>query len=169
MPELINLLIEIQLLFVFIFTCGLPHFWRKHRYNALSDVVLENGRLCMAAILHEQFIKEHPETADIIMSNYSSQSSYELLAALEDNSCDAIVLSSTEFVAAGRLDSEYCSSAAILRDNILFNVDIIIPFGGIDDHGNRYNTSSDRFGYDATIAHFNRMVKYRCKLTLCNG
>ena len=134
---------------------------RVCRYDSLGDVVLNNGVICMPNILHERFVHLHPETVGIINhSNYSTRSSDKLLAALEDESCAAIILSDNEFEAAGRFDADYCTSGAILRDNVLLDADVIIPFGSIAYHGNRYNTSLNRIGYDKLIAHFNQMVQF---------
>jgi len=131
-------------------------------YESLNDVVEENAVLCVPHILVSAFLQTYPETFDALYRSGDFTDRYHnatmLLDLLQEGTCEAVVITDIDYEAAGGVDSDYCKQTVILRDNVLLNIDIIIPFGSVNSHGNRHNSSLDEYGYNVLFDRTNRMI-----------
>ena len=157
--------VEIPLfsLFQTVHPC-VPSFFR---FESLADVVKSNGVLCIPYMLSNEFLKKYPEAYEVLSNDDTSADTHrnttDLSKMLMEDKCDAIVVTDIDYEAAGSKNNDFCTKTVIFRDEALLNINIIIPFGSIESHGNRYNSTLDRNGYDLLVGQMNRMIDSGCK------
>lgn len=130
----------------------------------MADIIAAGGILCITKMMHRQFLVDYPEAHDILNRDYAPRSSVELLDLVQNGTCDAVVMTDTDFEAAIRRNENYCSQMVMLRDAALLEIDVIYPHGSYQSHGNRYKHSLDFRGYLQIRNSFDRMIGSDCKL-----
>lgn len=124
----------------------------------MADIIAAGGILCITKMMHRQFLVDYPEAHDILNRDYAPRSSVELLDLVQNGTCDAVVMTDTDFEAAIRRNENYCSQMVMLRDAALLEIDVIYPHGSYQSHGNRYKHSLDFRGYLQIRNSFDRMI-----------
>ena len=137
------------------------------RFESLADVVKSNGVLCIPYMLSNEFLKKYPEAYEVLSNDDTSADTHrnttDLSKMLMEDKCDAIIVTDIDYKVAVKNRTNFCTETVIFRDEALLNINVIIPFGSIESHGNRYNSTLDRNGYDLLVGQMNRMIDSGCK------